>query len=213
MRRPRVTFWPGGRLGISPPFRSGALPATFLEKTLKGRQCIKIKANKERCRAIARTGTEFCFSHDPSSKKAHLEASAKGGSVTQWRGHELIAVSDLEEIQTPKDVLRVLNQTLADLRSGKLPPNVAGPITYMVQAIMSALRLGYETRESYSGPLIVIDHRYCSRCKKEIEEEGEKEMTPERKRIIKTLERTSGPWPIPPRRGQARQGRPNLQNH
>lgn len=98
-------------------------------------------------------------------------------------------MSDLEEIQTPKDVLRVLNKTLADLRSGKLPPNVAGPITYMVQAIMSVLRLGYETRESDPEPLVVIDHRYCSRCKKEIEEEGEKEMTPERKRIIEKLER------------------------
>jgi len=128
---------------------------------VKGRQCKETKENGQACRAFAMAGNEYCFAHAPEAKVAHLEASAKGGSVTQWRGSELVRAAG--QVKTPKDVLEVLDQTLAGVQAGIIPPAVAGSIVYVCNAILSAFRVMYESREASSeGPLIVTYPVYKS---------------------------------------------------
>ena len=123
----------------------------------------KTKVGKP-CRANALKDKPHCLAHspDPEDQQNLAVARSKGGSVKHWRGSEVLDGTD--EIKTPKDVLKILNMALQEVREGDLPPNVAGAMVYICNAINATLRLMYDTQETSSGPVEPVDCTGDNRC-------------------------------------------------
>ncbi len=117
----------------------------------------KTKTGKS-CRANALKDKPYCLAHspEPGDQQNLAVARSKGGSVTHWRGSEVLDLDGTDEIKTPKDVLKILNKALQEVRKGDLSPNVAGAMVYICNAINATLRLMYDTQETSSGPVVII---------------------------------------------------------
>ena len=104
------------------------------------RQCKAILDDGEQCGAYARTDKEYCFSHDPESREAKLEAVHKGGLVKKVRITEPLTPVDLV---TARDVVRLLTVTIEEVRTGKLDPRLANTIGFLAGHLTRA----YEVAE------------------------------------------------------------------
>jgi len=104
------------------------------------RQCKAILDDGEQCGAYALKGKDFCFSHDPDSREAKLEAVRNGGLVKKVRIDEPLTPVD---IVTAKDVVRLLTVTIEEVRTGKLDPRIANTIGFLAGHLTRA----YEVAE------------------------------------------------------------------
>ncbi len=94
---------------------------------MKQRQrCQATRSDGQPCRAWARSGSRFCFFHDPAMQDDRREAAARGGAVRGFEG-------GLEPVplDRPEDVCRLLAATINEVRSGAVPPAVANSIGYL----------------------------------------------------------------------------------
>jgi hypothetical protein len=85
------------------------------------RGCSTIKANGERCRGIAATGSDYCPAHDPARAEARIKAAskaAKSRSVT-------VTETDITII---KDALRDIYEAVLEGRVERSAAAVAGQI-------------------------------------------------------------------------------------
>ena len=102
------------------------------------RHCKEILEDGEQCGAYALTGKEHCFSHDPESREAKLEAVHKGGLVKKVRINEPLTPVD---IITAKDVVRLLTVTIEEVRTGKLDPRLANTIGFLAGHLTRAYEI------------------------------------------------------------------------
>ncbi len=119
------------------------------------RQCEYINQDtRERCKGFA-LESGLCFSHDPSTKEAKLEAVTKGGLAPKKIKLNMPVVS----IKTVSDVVLVLEETINAVRTGDMPTsNPANTIGFLCSHILKAIEL------STVGPkLEVIDRMILER--------------------------------------------------
>ncbi|HOD02895.1 MAG TPA: hypothetical protein PKN28_06170 [Clostridiales bacterium] len=102
------------------------------------RQCKAILDDGEQCGAYALKGKDYCFSHDPSSREAKLEAVRNGGLVKKVRIDEPLTQVD---IVTAKDVVRLLTVTIEEVRTGKLDPRIANTIGFLAGHLTRAYEI------------------------------------------------------------------------
>jgi hypothetical protein len=104
------------------------------------KKCKHMLKDGDKCQAWALKGKEYCFSHDPESREAKLLAVAKGG-----QSKEILIHAPLQkiEVNTPKDVVILLAQTIGEVRSGQLDPRIASTIGYLAGHLLKA----FETSE------------------------------------------------------------------
>lgn len=109
---------------------------------------------KERCKGFA-LESGLCFSHDPASKEAKMDAVLKGGLAFKKIRLDLPAVP----IKTVEDVVIVLEETINAVRTGELPvSNPANTIGFLCSHILKAIEI------SSVGPkLEVIDRMILER--------------------------------------------------
>jgi hypothetical protein len=104
-------------------------------------QC-KFEKSGKQCHANALKGNTLCFAHDPASKKAHLEAVKRGGSVRYENG--LIPAEPLD-LTTPKTLLPLLADTINRVRKvdsdGSLDVKRANCIANLVAKMIEAQKL------------------------------------------------------------------------
>jgi hypothetical protein len=83
------------------------------------RRCQAIKDDGQRCRKRALDGSDFCFSHSPTTKERRKEISRMGGSVTRK------PVLPRAEALTPERARELLSSCSELLLTGKISPGVA----------------------------------------------------------------------------------------
>ncbi len=97
--------------------------------------CIYIKQDGERCQAKAMKDSEYCFTHNPDTQTEKHLAVVKGGLSTKKVKLDLEPLS----IRTPQEVSMLLEDTINQVRSGEMPPNIANTIGYLAGHALKAL--------------------------------------------------------------------------
>jgi hypothetical protein len=100
-------------------------------------KCCYIKSNKEQCSANAMTGSKFCFSHNPDTKKEKLVAVIKGGKAPK-KNHSSLPPIPLNQ---PKDVVGLLTTTINEVREGSIELRIANCIGYLSGHLIKAFEI------------------------------------------------------------------------
>jgi hypothetical protein len=95
--------------------------------------CSAIKANGERCRGIAATGSDFCPAHDPSRKEARKRAASKAA-----RSRHGGQIGEL------KDTLATLYE---EVRGGTVEPKRGAVLNQIVNARIRLVETEMRVRE------------------------------------------------------------------
>jgi hypothetical protein len=99
--------------------------------------CEKLKSNGQRCRAMAVTGSQHCFFHDPSAAEARKAAQREGG---QANGPAVLPADAADvPLHSGKDVVAFLAETINQVRKGRVAPKVASTVGYLTGLLMKAL--------------------------------------------------------------------------
>jgi len=108
----------------------------------KGRpaQCQYIKANGKRCEANAMIGSEYCFFHDPAKAKERTAARKAGGHKN--KAVVLPATTPDVRLDNISDVVKLLGETINQVRGGELDPKVSNAIGYLTGILLKALEQG-----------------------------------------------------------------------
>ena len=97
-------------------------------------KCNFIKADNVKCNAHAIKGYKYCFFHSDEHKSQRSEAVAKGGkTVKKNLGH-----TEIIKIRNSGDVQVLLEDTVNDLRQGKISNKTAHTISYLAGNAMKA---------------------------------------------------------------------------
>jgi hypothetical protein len=102
------------------------------------KKCKQILSDGSQCNAWVLTDKQFCFSHDPQSREAKLEAVRKGGSAKEV---ELEYPLQLIHISNPRDAVYLLARTIDEVRSGELDPRIANTIGYLAGHLIRAFEV------------------------------------------------------------------------
>jgi dissimilatory sulfite reductase (desulfoviridin) alpha/beta subunit len=100
-------------------------------------RCAYIKANGDQCGAQAMKNDQFCFSHNPKSKKKHQLAVIKGGKLSRRDRLDLPPV----EVRTPEHVVAILEETINGVRSGSISPSIANTLAYVCSHALRAMEV------------------------------------------------------------------------
>ena len=89
--------------------------------------CKFVDENGEPCEAFALKGSEYCWFHDPDKLQERIEACKKGGKVGT---REVLPESNVK-INSLKDIVRLLESTINDVRTGKVDVRIANSVAYL----------------------------------------------------------------------------------
>lgn len=104
---------------------------------MKKKQCKYIKKNGELCNARPIKGSDYCFSHNPDTKKEKHLAVVKGGLNSRKVNLDLKPLS----IKTAQEVSTLLEDTINGVRGGEIPTRIANTIGYLAGHALKALEL------------------------------------------------------------------------
>ncbi|MEI6438001.1 MAG: hypothetical protein WCO69_04545 [Candidatus Omnitrophota bacterium] len=105
-------------------------------------KCSHFHEDGKQCGAFALTGKALCFSHDPESREAKLEAVVKGGQTKAKRVTEPLTPVG---IKVPQDVVTLLIQTIGELRSGEVDQKMATTIGFLSGQLLRAFEFARNT--------------------------------------------------------------------
>lgn len=100
------------------------------------RQCEAVKGDGIRCQAAALPDSGFCFFHDPARAEERKAAQTLGGS--QGKAKTIPDAAPDVEIENCQDIVRLLVQTINQVRKGTLDPKVANSVGYLSNIALKA---------------------------------------------------------------------------
>jgi len=106
-------------------------------KNNRTKHCIFIKPNKRGCDAWAMADSDFCFTHNPKTKKQKKIAVRKGGKANKNKYNLLETI----EIKDNKDVVKLIATTINEVRQGLADVRVANCIFYGSGQLVKALEI------------------------------------------------------------------------
>jgi len=107
------------------------------------KQCSFTKSNGEKCNAWSMADSDFCFFHNPKTKKFKKEAVVKGGKGNKKNYEPLEEI----KIKDNKDVVKLIVKTINEVRQGSADVRIANCIFYGTGQLIKALELaGLEER-------------------------------------------------------------------
>lgn len=98
-------------------------------------KCKHIKGEDKQCNANAMTSSSFCFSHNPDTKEAKIQAVSKGGRASKRNNNSFPEI----EITSVKDVTSLLVDTVNKVRSGNLDVKIANCIAILSNHLIKSL--------------------------------------------------------------------------
>jgi hypothetical protein len=101
------------------------------------RGCSAIKANGERCKGIAATGSDYCPAHDPARADARIKAASKAAKSRS------VAVTETD-ITIIKDALRDLYDAVLE---GRVERSAAAVASQIANTQLRAVELERRIRE------------------------------------------------------------------
>ena len=120
------------------------------------RQCRAMTADGSRCKAAALTGSDFCFFHDPDRAEERREAQILGGR--QGKARTLAEDEADLPIESSQDVVRLLSDTINQVRKGQLDPRVANAVGYLSNVLLKAVEQG-DLEDRLAALEAVVDSR------------------------------------------------------
>jgi len=108
--------------------------------TTMKRACRASKPDGSSCRADALPESDFCFFHDPSKADERRKAQSFGGR--QNRMKTLEATTPDVEIEDTRDVVRLIAETINQVRRGQIDPRVANAVGYLANVLIRAVEQG-----------------------------------------------------------------------
>jgi hypothetical protein len=125
----------------------------FVKKSEQGTDdqketCVsKTKSNGRRCQAMAMDGSLYCFFHDPAKRTERKAAQRQGG---QANGPAFLPAEEGDlPLKSGKDVAAFLEETINQVRKGRLSPKVATTVGYLTSVLMKVLETS-DTEERLS---------------------------------------------------------------
>jgi hypothetical protein len=115
-----------------------------VSKRKGGRQCEAIKGDGDRCQARAINGSDYCFFHDPGNRDKFKAASVKGGRnrLKPRRMKTLGAESADVTISSADNILKLLSDTINQVRHGEIDVRIGNAIGYLSGIALRAIELG-----------------------------------------------------------------------
>ena len=101
------------------------------------KQCKYLKKNGELCNARPIKKSDYCFSHNPDTKKEKHLAVVKGGLNSRKVNLDLKPLS----IKTAQEVSTLLEDTINGVRGGEIPTRIANTIGYLAGHALKAIEL------------------------------------------------------------------------
>lgn len=92
------------------------------------------------CQAAALPSSDFCFFHDPDRADERRQANAAGGR--QGKMKTLDAAAPDIKIESCQDVVRLISETINQVRRGELDPRVANAVGYLANVLIKAVEQG-----------------------------------------------------------------------
>jgi hypothetical protein len=103
------------------------------------RPCQAKTADGSSCQTAALTGSDFCFFHDPDRVDERRQANAAGGRNGKMK--TLDGAPDVK-VESCQDVVRLISETINQVRRGELDPRVANAIGYLANVLIKAAEQG-----------------------------------------------------------------------
>jgi hypothetical protein len=104
--------------------------------------CTATKADGTRCDARPRTGSAFCFFHDPNASAARAAARRAGGRERSRKAAVLPPDTPTRSLTSVADVVGLLGETINGVRRGELDPKVSNAVGYLAGLLLRALEQG-----------------------------------------------------------------------
>ena len=101
------------------------------------KKCKFIKSNGKQCQAWAMEDSDFCFTHNPKMEKERKEAVIRGGKSPKRNYIPLEPI----EVKDNKDVVKLIVQTINEVRRGVIDIRVANCIFYGSGQLIKALEI------------------------------------------------------------------------
>lgn len=96
--------------------------------------CSFVKADQSKCRGFAIHNSQFCFAHDPKSKRVHLRATQKGGLA-----RSASSLAEPIDLTTSEGLERVLMDTINRVRrikdDGSMDSKTAYSIGFLIEKL------------------------------------------------------------------------------
>jgi hypothetical protein len=102
--------------------------------------CQAKKPDGSDCRTAALPSSDFCFFHDPGQADKRRAAQSFGGS--QNRMKTLDASAPDVKVADNQDVVKLLSETINQVRKGQLDPRVANAVGYLSAILIRAVDQG-----------------------------------------------------------------------
>ena len=104
------------------------------------RPCRAKKPDGSSCQAAALPGSDFCFFHDPDRADERQAARSFGGSRNRMK--TLDAAAPDIKIESCQDVVRLISETINQVRKGDIDPRIANAIGYLSNVLIKAAEMG-----------------------------------------------------------------------
>jgi len=98
--------------------------------------CTAAKRNGTACQAAALPGSQFCFFHDPAKAAARRKAQSRGGLANKMA--TLPADAPDVKVEDGADVVKLLSETINQVRRGEIDPRVANAVGYLSNIVRAA---------------------------------------------------------------------------
>lgn len=97
--------------------------------------CKFVNETGEPCEAFAIKGSEYCWFHDPVKLQERIEACKKGGKA----GMRKVLPDSNVKINSLKDIVRLLESTINDVRTGQIDVRIANSVAYLSQVLRQVM--------------------------------------------------------------------------
>lgn len=104
------------------------------------KKCKHRKGNRH-CKNYALTGDDYCFFHSPKKAKERAEAQRKGGKKALAEKKRILEQSNIQ-IKNTSDVVKLLNETINQVRTGEIEVKIANAVGYLSGICLKALEQG-----------------------------------------------------------------------
>jgi hypothetical protein len=106
------------------------------------RKCTKTKKNGKPCPNLARHGKAVCWVHDPDLAAQRAAGRKRGGIVRSAKTAVLPLSTPDAPLSTVGDVVKLLADSINQVRTGKIGVNVANAIGVLTGVLLRALEGG-----------------------------------------------------------------------
>ena len=114
------------------------------------KSCEATKRGGTACRAAALPGSRFCFFHSPKHAEARRKAQSRGGMANRMA--TLPADAPDVKVKDCADVVKLLSETINQVRRGEIDPRVANAVGYLANILLAATGQGeLESRSKSDG--------------------------------------------------------------